>query len=224
LGLWGAEAVTFIYLYSSLRASRGQENAPPLCECCGRIEDLAHILQTCPRTHQQRIARHNRIRDLSIRIKNKEWTVLKEHAIPTTAGIRRPDLTAYEDNNAVLIDLTVVSDIGNLEDAHKRKVDYYNNSEIRNWITSRTSCENVDFGPYVTSWRGRQCKLSLFFLNAHFQLQHENYSFKCRNLRIWILYCIISYLMDSVHSSLACRPACLIVIRNGYFQKFRLPL
>jgi len=113
---------------------------------------------------------------LSIRIKNKEWTVLKEHAIPTTAGIRRPDLTAYEDNNAVLIDLTVVSDIGNLEDAHKRKVDYYNNSEIRNWITSRTSCENVDFGPYVTSWRGRQCKLSLFFLNAHFQLQHENYS------------------------------------------------
>ena len=32
------------YLHSKLRASRGQENASPLCECCGRIEDLAHIL------------------------------------------------------------------------------------------------------------------------------------------------------------------------------------
>jgi len=71
---------------------------------------------------------------LSIRIKNKNWSVLKEHAIPTTAGIRRPDLIVYKDNNAAVIDVTVVSDNGKLDDSHKRKVEYYNNNEITNWI------------------------------------------------------------------------------------------
>ena len=61
------------YLCTGLRALRGITNASPLCECCSRIEDLSHILQSCPRTLQQKSARHNRIRDIlasKIRSKN----------------------------------------------------------------------------------------------------------------------------------------------------------
>ena len=112
----------------------------------------------------------------SIRIKNKNWTVLKEHTIPTTAGIRRPDLIVYEDNNAVVIAVAVVLDNGKLDDSHKPKVEYYNNNEITNWIKNRTNCTNVDFGAYVVSWRGCQRKFSQLFLSAHFELPQEFYS------------------------------------------------
>ena len=95
---------------------------------------------------------------------------MKEHAIPTTAWIRRPDLIVYKDNNAVVIDVTVVSDNGKLDDSHKRKVEYYNNNEISNWLKNRT---NVDFGAYVVSWRGCQCKFSQLFLSVHFELPQE---------------------------------------------------
>ena len=60
---------------------------------CGRTESLAHISQVCPRTHASRIARHDKIVELVEQaLTQKGYTMDREPAIPTLAGMRRPDL------------------------------------------------------------------------------------------------------------------------------------
>jgi len=73
-------------LHTGLGTSQGSPNAPKTCDACGEIESLSHILQSCVRTHNQRISRHNRIRDiLAARLRKKEWSVIKE---PTTRQLQ----------------------------------------------------------------------------------------------------------------------------------------
>ena len=48
---------------TALRSARGRPQTDVRCDCCGRPENLPHILQSCPRTHTSRIARHDKIVD-----------------------------------------------------------------------------------------------------------------------------------------------------------------
>jgi len=38
------------YSHTRLRALKGNRNNNARCDCCGRIESLPHILQSCPQT------------------------------------------------------------------------------------------------------------------------------------------------------------------------------
>ena len=78
---------------TALRSARGRPQTDIRCDCCGRPEALSHILQSCPRTHASRIARHDKIIDLVISCAEKiGYGICREPAIPTPAGIRKPDL------------------------------------------------------------------------------------------------------------------------------------
>ena len=78
---------------TALRSARGRPQTDIRCDCCGRPEALSHILQSCPRTHASRIARHDKIIDLVISCAEKiGYGICHEPAIPTPAGIRKPDL------------------------------------------------------------------------------------------------------------------------------------
>lgn len=98
-----------------LRRSRGQPQTSTRCDCRGRTESLGHILQVCPRTHASRIARHNKIVDLveSVLTRNGH-SVVHESAIPTPAGIRRPDLVIAHGSAVTVLDVPIVADNAHL--------------------------------------------------------------------------------------------------------------
>ena len=76
----------------------------------------------------------------------RNWTVLVEAAIPTPAGIRRPDIVAWKTSEqASVIDVTVVADNANLYMAHALKLTYYNNEQAVGWVIKRAGMNNVMF-------------------------------------------------------------------------------
>jgi len=52
------------------------------------------------------------------------------------------------------LDVTIVSDNFSLEDACKRKIEYYRKDDIIRWIKLETGVLTVKFGVVVASWRG----------------------------------------------------------------------
>ena len=115
-----------------------------------------HVLQVCPRTHSPRVERHNKIEQLVVRnAKLKGWSCMVEPAIPTTAGIRRPDIITYHEGEpACAIDVQIVADNAVLSEAHKRKCHYFDQPEIIAWIREFTKCSSVTFSSITLSWRG----------------------------------------------------------------------
>ena len=101
---------------------------------------MGHILQVCPRTHASRVARHDKIVDLvaSGACRNG-WGVWREPAIPTPAGIRRPDLILDHQDTVIVLDVTIVADNADLYEAHQHKCDYYDQPAIRDWVSRNIS-------------------------------------------------------------------------------------
>ena len=85
----------------------------------------------------------------------RNWTVLVEPAIPTPAGIRRPDIVVWKaSEQAYVIDVTVVADHADLYMAHASKVTYYNNEHVAGWVIKRAGMNNVMFSSVTFNWRG----------------------------------------------------------------------
>jgi hypothetical protein len=151
-------------LHTALRTARGKPGQSRMCDCCGRLESLSHILQVCPRPFVARDERHNRIAQAICRfLEGKGFTISEEPAIPTTAGTRRPDLIAYKVGGpAAVLDVTIVADNADLNSEHRKKVSYYNTPEIRDWTARLANCEVSDilFTAAVLNWRGALSVLS----------------------------------------------------------------
>lgn len=66
-----------------------------------------------------------------------------EPRIPTTEGLRKPDLVALTSRGAVVPDTTIVADacIATMVAAFKSKMDYYDKEDIKAWIGGRWSTE-----------------------------------------------------------------------------------
>lgn len=158
----GAVKVRGNLLYTAIRAARGRPATNIGCDACGRPESLGHILQVCPRTHASRIGRHNRILDIVESSATKVgWTSLREPAISTTAGLRRPDLILYHPEWDIhLIDVTVVADYSDLDTAHQRKASYYDTPDIRHWVSANISTKPMVFSSVTINWRGNICASS----------------------------------------------------------------
>lgn len=78
-----------------------------------------------------------------------------EPAIPTPAGVRRPDLLLYHPTKrAHVIDATVVADNADLCAMHRRKCEYYDTPEIRQWVHETTNTDHVSFSSVTLNWRG----------------------------------------------------------------------
>ena len=140
---------------TALRSARGRPQTDIRCDCCGRPEALSHILQSCPRTHASRIARHDKIVDLVISSAERiGYSICREPAIPTPAGIRKPDLILVRDYDLTILDVTIVADNADLDKSHHDKQVYYDVPAIREWVQQRYEPRHVAFEALAMSWRG----------------------------------------------------------------------
>ena len=146
------------------RTSRGRGDGAPLRDAgCHARESLSHILQSCSRTHDTRVRRHDNLNlFLQSRFEAGGCQVLLEPTIPTLAGIRKPDLVVSQGGKAIVLDSTVVADAGvaNLTTAYDRKVLYYRQPDIEAWVKQASGADDVTAGAVVVSWRGAFCAKS----------------------------------------------------------------
>jgi hypothetical protein len=91
--------------------------------------------------------------------------VLIEHPIPTSVGLRKPDLIVCHKEKKVVhvIDVQVVScqQHTTLDAADMRKVVKYDTSDIREFVNQRYPGCQVVFGSITFNWRGCLSKQSL---------------------------------------------------------------
>ena len=114
---------------TALRSSR---------DCCGRTKSLAHLSQVCLRTHASRIAWHGKIIDLVEQaLTPKGYTTCREPAIPTLAGIRKPDLVVSRGSAVTVLNITVVANNADLALSHGRKCEYYDTPAVCEWVRER---------------------------------------------------------------------------------------
>ncbi len=153
---------------TATRRARGRPGVDVACDSCGRPESLGHVLQQCPRTWSARIRRHDDIVGLLAKsAKKTKHNVLTEPVIPTSAGIRKPDLILVKHNIAHVVDVTVCADNADLNEVHRRKVNYYNKPEITTWVKRSTGVENVSYSAAAMNWRG------IFSPMSHAYLKHQ---------------------------------------------------
>ncbi|MCP3679146.1 MAG: reverse transcriptase family protein [Gammaproteobacteria bacterium] len=151
-------------IHTRLRSSRGRPAAPTRCDKgCNQRESLGHILQSCPSVQPWRIKRHDDVLSLFIKILGKRgWRTCREPAIPTPAGIRRPDLIIWGHGRSMVVDVQVVSDSGAvmLLTAHESKVAYYQTEPIDNWVLLKTGAR-PSFSSLTFNWRGIMASASV---------------------------------------------------------------
>ena len=154
----GALKVRGNLLSTSARSARGRPLANYSCDACGRPETLGHILQVCPRTHASRIARHDRIATaIQTAACKRGWSCVREPAIPTRAGLRKPELIFHhDDRDTFILDVTIVADNAVLND----KVRYYDVPDIRCWIERNVSSRPMRFSSVTLNWRGLMARAS----------------------------------------------------------------
>lgn len=135
------------------RVSRGRPTNDRFCRAgCPRIEDLAHILQSCPRTHGKRVARHNAIANYIIRgLRLKNFVVHEEPVYETDGGRRKPDLVASRDDKAYIVDIQIV-DPRNISRTHQDKLNYYRPLQLS--VADKLQVSEVDTLAVTLNWRG----------------------------------------------------------------------
>ena len=156
------------------RSRRGRKEE--LCDAgCGRRETLGHISQTCTRTHLNRTARHDRaLGQIEGYLRDAGATTIKEPAIPTPDGLRRPDLLVGTETKTAIVDVHVVSDNADLKKAHERKVAHYNTEFIKEETKSRLSTSHpVEVSSATLNWRGCWAKESVRILKGLGLTDHQ---------------------------------------------------
>lgn len=116
-----------------------------------------HILQECPTVSRLRIGRHDRVAEiLRSALFSRNWRTWSEPTIPTMAGIRRLDLVSAKGTNALVVDTTICTDANGAspEEVFTRRVQYYNQEEIRDWVRNTTGATHLEFSAVAFSWRG----------------------------------------------------------------------
>jgi hypothetical protein len=119
-------------------------------------ETLHHILQQCHRSHDARIKRHDAIVQYVKRnLEKKEYKVDMEPKIPTTEGIRKPDIVAVKGSTAMVVDAQVVSEQADLDRRHREKTKYYSeNKSLQQNIIHTYGVQDVTFSSITVSARG----------------------------------------------------------------------
>ena len=138
------------------RAARTRGRGPKTCDAgCNRPETLGHISQTCPRTHEARTARHDQVlTQVDGYLCDRGVNTIREPTIRTTAGVRRPDLLVAVPGLTVVLDAQVVADNANLEEAHQKKVKYYNTQELAEAAQAKLGVSDpVQFSSITLNWR-----------------------------------------------------------------------
>lgn len=151
--------------------------------------------------HASRMERDNNVVELvASKPHKKGWSLLIEAAIPTPAGVRRPDLVIHGlRKTAYVIDATIVADNADLYGTHLGTCQYHDTPAIRQWVKGvNPDIGEVHFSSVTLNWCGlfavqsaetlcRDIGLSTSFLSLISQVVLE------RGLRIYQYYgCTVS--------------------------------
>lgn len=137
------------------RTARGTTKERRCRAGCLAQETLNHVLQHCHRTHAGRIRRHDAILNyMERKICSCGYRVEREPRFMTAMGLRKPDVVAVLGQTAVVLDAQVVSEQTNLNDAHRRKTNYYEEQSLVDGIKARNGVSNVIVTSATVSWRG----------------------------------------------------------------------
>ena len=157
-------------LKSGLTQVRGprQDTCPA---CPDKAANLAHMAQTCGRTHGWRCQRHNEVvKMLKTSLDRKGYTCFVEPRIPKGSTFLKPDLVCFrklKDNSGswecLLVDPTIVSDSCNFSGPLDAKFDKYAVDEVNEWCADaarRVSGSDlpipltIDIQGVALDWRG----------------------------------------------------------------------
>ena len=140
------------------RCARGRPEANFACDVnCRQPGSLGHILQSCYRTWEPRIRRHDAVLDLTeATLNRKGWAFSREPAIPTPAGTRKPVFVVWREScaKATVIDVTVVADNASLSRQHLNKVAHYDCPAVREYASAISGKAEVVFSSVTLSWQG----------------------------------------------------------------------
>ena len=156
-------------LYNKLRASRGRPLADTSCDAGCRIpESLGHMIQICPKSDGPRRERHDIIvRKLEEKFQSKGFITKVEPRIKTEMGLRIPDLCAWKDDQYFVCDVSVVSDLANLNEEHDRKIRKYDIRDVHAWMKENNPGQALNLKPVITAfvcnWRGVMSEKSYKF-------------------------------------------------------------
>ena len=152
------------------RAIRGRGRAPKCDAGCNATSNLGHMLQSCSRTHDQRVKRHDKVISfIADTLRKKGWSTIETPSIITSEGLRKPDLIGARGSVSFVLDGIICGDsnIHSPDTAHKRKIAYYNKPDVTsftmNAFAGATSCV---VGAVSISWRGVPSRLSWEFLRS----------------------------------------------------------
>ena len=96
--------------------------------------------------------------------------LVEPRIVGRTLGVRKPDLVLWNESKAYVADVTITFDQVCGAKAHRDKIAYYDQPEIREWVTLRTGLVDVSFSTVATNWRGVLLALSAEFLKSVLKL------------------------------------------------------
>lgn len=147
--------------YCKSRVSRGRPCIGNLCSRgCQSPETLDHILQKCWSSHALRIRRHDNLCNYIARnLDNKGYSCHLEerHTLPS-GQVLKPDITAYSENDILIIDAQVINDQFPLQEAHENKIKKY--EPLKQQLTPLRP-DGVKLTSLTLNWRGSISKDSL---------------------------------------------------------------
>jgi hypothetical protein len=142
------------------RMNRGRQGDTRCRACAAPAETLAHVVQSCPRTQESRLLRHDHIvHRLRGALKDKSWEVQTEKLYKLPEGNLKPDLVAFKSGavggtKCVILDVQVVSARG-VENWHRTKVQKYDQrADLKTMIRSQNQAINVQTVAATLTWRG----------------------------------------------------------------------
>ena len=137
------------------RMGEGGVVSLPVTPAATPAKPSPQISQSCARTHLLRTARHDNILGfIEESCRENLHDYVREPTIPTSEGVRRPDLIVKIGECAYVVDLTISSDHVHLSTPYQAKVPYYDRYDIRQWVLTRFGCRDVTFSAIVYSWHG----------------------------------------------------------------------
>lgn len=139
------------------RTTRGRHELGRRCRAgCDAPETTNHILQKCYRTHGRRVARHNSIvKFIKGNLETRGYVVHAEPSLQGDSGLNKPDLVALRHGHAYVIDAQIVTDGHALDQAHQRKVEKYDQRDIKEAVRRDFQVEgNVEVVSATLNWRG----------------------------------------------------------------------
>ncbi|CAD7093889.1 unnamed protein product [Hermetia illucens] len=136
---------------------------------CYKNETVCHILQNCPATHWQRIARHNYVaRKVEVAATKNGWQVQEEPHIRVASGtLYKPDLLLQRDKEIVISDIGVHWEGPTpLQISYQSKLTKYSTPEFIEAVRTRNPNSNIRVLPFIVGARGAWCHLNKFMKDA----------------------------------------------------------